>query len=387
MNQTRDPMAELTSLRDQSVAYDADKHDHGMQSQTMNFNKQGQLELPVERFGQLPPVDLTDHAKRQLYAKLGPGHYQTGGKALPFDYLEAHTPAVRAILLNGHVKSPRVAEREYLLRCYQEQGRAVLHGNYPVVPNTQLLDSVLESINGKPPEGMRVYRPYLDPDRVILRILWKNTGRPDGGGGTYGLGAFLQNDEIGGGRVKIWPLIQESSCTNSIVFRPMRNVNDLTLGEDKNYDEETDTKGDFIGLSLIHRGDTARLTFMVKEAIGQSLNAGAEYLDKLIAAETRNLPDFTDLLDKLTDKYRWSEDTKTAVAIGTRGQETLAGLVSGVTFAAQRLENPVDQVDMETLGGTILVNADSLFGHARAVRGIDIYANVLSARAPITDRS
>ena len=372
MNNTKDPLAELAQLRDQSVSYDADKHDHGMQAQTMNFNKQGQLELPVERFGQLPPVDLTDHAKRQLYAKLGPGHFQSGNKTLPFDYLEAHSPNVRAILLNGHCKASVVAERNWMVRCYQNQGRAVLHGDYPTIPNTQLLDSVLESINGKPPEGMQVYRPYLDPDRVILRVLWKNTGRPDGGGGSYGIGSFLQNDEIGSGRYKVLPLIMQTSCTNSIVFRPMTSANNLTIGEDRNYDEETDTKGDFVGLSLIHRGNVARMTLLVKEAIGQSLNAGAEYLDKMIAAETRRLPDFADVLDKLTDKYHWSEDVKTSVAIGTRGQETLAGLISGVTYAAQGLDSPVDQADMETLGGTILMTADSLFG--RVAQGYD-YAN------------
>jgi hypothetical protein len=196
----------------------------------------------------------------------------------------------------------------------------------------------------------------------MLRVLWKDTPKDDGGGGHYGIGTFVSNDEIGGGRIKVWPLIRQSSCTNSIIFRPLRATSDFGLSDDRPYDEENDKGNDFVGISLVHRGDKARLTMLIKEAIGSSIGAGAEYLQKLIAAETRNLPDFTDVLDKMADKYHWSDDTKTSVAIGTRGHETLAGLISGVTFAAQSLESPVDQADMEALGGTILVNADSLFG-------------------------
>ena len=182
-----------------------------------------------------------------------------------------------------------------------------------------------------------------------------------------GIGTYVGNDEIGAGRIKVWPLIQSTSCSNSTVFRPLRTSAEFGMGSDNEQlpiDEEDVKQRDFVGISLVHRGDRKRLEYLLKNAIGLSLNAGAAYLDKLIEAETQRLPNFTDVLAGLAKKYNWSEKTQTNVALGTRGDQTVAGLVSGITFAAQDIENQDARLDMETLGGAILVNSDSLFGRA-----------------------
>lgn len=369
-SQTTDAMAELVALRDASVAFDADKHDHVMRCGDMKFDANFSLELPAETFGALPPVALTDHAKRQLYLKLGPGHYHRPNKALDYEYLENHTPRIRSILLNGHVKADSIAERSYMVRCYQNTGRAVLHSKFPTIANTMILDTVLDMLTDNMPPDTELVRPYLDPDRAILKIIWKNTQRDDRRGGYYALGTCIGNDEIGSGRYLNWPMIQSTGCKNSLMLRPLHNKRGQGAfdGYDASYDEENDETGDFVGLSLVHKGDKARMLLLIKDGLAQSLNASADLLNKMIEAETRRLPDLNDILADLGKKYHWAEDTATNVAKGTHGEETLSGLVNGITYAAQYQESIVDQVQMEALGGAILTNPDSLFGKAARAR-------------------
>lgn len=365
-----DAMSELVALRDASVAYDAGKHDHVMRCGDMKFNAEFLLELPEESFGALPPVSPTEWATRQLYTKLGPGHFGQSNKILPYDYLAAHSPRIRSILVNGHVRADAVADRNYTVRCYEQQARAVLHEKYPAIPNTDMLDTIIAAINGNALPDMKLCRPHLDADRMIMRIRWLNTNRPDGGGGYYGLGTFLMNDEIGSGRVKVLPLAYRSSCDNSIVIPKFAagEINGQDLMDTKAYDEEQDPRKDLIAVSAVHRGDKARLLFTIKTAISASMGAGAEYIEKMIAAETMALPDFADVLADLAKKNRWTDDTKTAVAIGSEGKQTVAGLLNGITWAAKTLESPVEQANMEMYAGSFLVDPNSLFGRAARAR-------------------
>lgn len=368
MSQSVSAMNELIALRDRSIAYDAEKHDHVLRCGDMKFNADFALELPAESFGALPPVTPTEWAKRQLYAKLGPGHFGQANKILPYEYLECHSPRIRSILVNGHLKADTVADRDYMVRCYQNECRAVLHKKYPAIPNTDMLDTVVESINGKVPPDMKICRSSLDQDRVILRIKWVNTNRPDGGGGYYGLGTFVMNDEIGGGRVKVLPHVYRTSCDNSMII-PKLLGNEINVDmNEKAYDEEQDPREGLIAISAVHRGDKARLLFNVKSAILASMGAGAEYIEKMVQAETMALPDFTDVLDKLAKENKWSDRVKTAVAMGSENKQSVAGVLHGITWAAKTLESPVEQADMEMYAGSFLVDPNSLFGRAARTR-------------------
>lgn len=369
-SQVTDAMTELLALRDRSVGYDADKHDHIMRCGDMKFNAEFGLELPAETWGALPPVAPTEWAARQLYAKLGPGHFGQPNKILPYDYLTAHSPRIRSILVNGHVKADTVADRSYMVRCYQDQARAVLHEKYPAIPCTDMLDAVIDAINGNALPDMKLCRPHLDQDRVIMRIRWLNTNRPDGGGGYYGLGTFIMNDEIGSGRVKVLPHVYRSSCDNSMIIPKFTagEINGQDLMDTRAYDEEQDPRQDLIAVSAVHRGDKARLLLTIKQAISASMGAGAEFIEKLIVAQTMALPDFAEVLADLAKKNRWTDNVKTAVAVGSEGKQTVAGLLNGITWAAKTLESPVDQVDMEMYAGSFLVDPNSLFGKAARAR-------------------
>jgi len=365
----RTPIEELYWLLSQSQEDDEYKHDHVVSCPEMSFDLDCNLNLRRDGAEIVPPVEMTDHALRQLYQKLGPGHFGAGSnKSLPFDYLQAHTHALRAGLLNTHLNSQLLAERRWLVRCFCESCRAVLHERYPIIPNSDLLLATIDAIGDNVPPQMRLVRPYLTENKLVLRIMWSVTDRPDNRGGYYALGTFIANDEIGAGRSKVWPLIQQTGCTNSIVLRPLRDVRQQALFNvaDMNaYDEEADQQGNFVGVSLVHRGERDKLLFVLKETIGQSLGASAEFINKMIAAETQRLPDFSSILTGLAKKYGWNEEQRTQITLGARGEATVAGLISGVTFAAQSCATQDEQIAMEVIAGDMLIDTTELFSMVR----------------------
>jgi len=352
-----DPMQELAALRDASLAFDAQKHDHVFAGGDLAFDADCKLTIP-----NILPVALSDHATQQLYKKFGPGHFGAGStKSLPFDYLAGFPGPVRATLLGFHAKQAH--NKRWLVRCYGEQGRAVLDEKYPCLPNSDLLDTIYDLLQESRPPDLRLARPYVSPDHLVLRTMYKDTGRDDGRGGHWGVGVFVANDEIGSGRIKVWPLLQQTGCSNSIIFRNLKTKTGQGVFQEFGYDEEGDQQGDFIGISLVHRGDLGRIKLYAKEAIGTALKAGAGFLAKVVEAETAALPNFNDVLAALAKENGWPEDTKLAVSAGTHGEATVLGVVNGITWAAQR-EEPLAAVEMEALAGGLLVDPRSLFGMA-----------------------
>ena len=334
-------MSLLADMIDRSHDYERAKADFEAVAPSIWYDRQARMnlsELPI-------PLEPTEWASRQLYSKLGPVVYGRGkGKPLPFDYLHALPPHLRATVLNDHLQAAR--DKEWLVRTYGTRVRAVLDSNYPIVKNIDLLkamDALIDAEEGRFP-GMQLVRPSVTPDDLNLKIIWRNVegraGRNGQDGPPYGIGCYLGHGEIGNRKLRLLPQVQVHSCTNSIML---------------------DTADE--SLVLAHRGSLASIMVLLKAALGRILRSSAELLDRLILAETERIEDMSAVLDGLALEYGWSADVSKAVAFGTGGRQTRAGLVGGVTYAAHAaLEDPNDQADMEVLGGRILVADWSLFG-------------------------
>jgi len=335
----------LEGLIETSAQHDARKHDHTADAQALRFDGDAKLLVPPTLMGYLPPLVMTEWADRQLYAKLGPVVFGRGSsKALPYDYLSALEPDLRADVLNRHLTA--AGDRRWLVRGYDASARAVLDSGYPIVSNTELLEALeglIKHERGKFP-GLQFVRPSVTADDLNVKIVWRNVD-PDGAGGNppFGLGCYLGNGEIGNRRIRLWPLVQKHSCTNSIIV---------------DHDE---------GLTLTHRGSLAGIMVLIKAAMGRVFRASAEALDRLILAESERIEDLSDVLDGLSVKYGWRDEVRDAVAFGMEGRQTRAGLVGGITYAAHAVfDDPNEQADMEVLGGRVLMADGGLF--AAAVR-------------------
>lgn len=297
------------------------------------------------------PRTLTDHALRHVFAKLSPAVYGKGSaKVLPFDYLTAIPRDLLAQNLNRHLTNGNGSR--WLIRTNGAQVRAILDGSYPGganenrdFENTQYLKIVQSFIDEQPElyPDLKLIRPFVSADEMGIKISWRDVNPlRDDDGGSYGIGTFIGNSEIGTGKLKILPLVQRTSCENSIIY---------------NRDN---------GVEFIHRGSFAGMRTQFKAAIGKVLHAAADVLDKFIEAESEQIPDFDAVLSGLALQHAWSEPLKMSVAIGTEGRQTRAGIVNGVTYAAHGayVPDPLKSIEMEMLGGELLFAPARTFENA-----------------------
>lgn len=347
----------------ESKAFDDDKSDFEVSvAKEIAFDPQGPLVVKAVWEGQNASVSCplvpTDHAWHQMYQKLGPTVWGPGSRrSLPADYLKAIGPELRAYLMNAHVQQH---EGRWLVRSYQAYARAVLGSRYPVIWNTNILKQLHTAIAETKQDypNMRVVRSWVDPDGFAIRIVWRDVRQsegPDGngnGGSGYGVGVYVAHDEVGKGAIRIYPLVQRSTCENSIIIAPH------VRGGQSEEDEDSDM---FRGLRLVHQGSDFALRQLIAAGLTQALSATGEVLDKLLQADARALPDIDAVLLGMAKTYGWSEETKLDVARGTEGKDSVLGVINGVTFAAKHEEGEDAMLAMESLGGELITLPDRWF--------------------------
>lgn len=329
-------MNAITDYLNKSGEYDQHKADYSEFARNLKFDEQSDLIIPPQMFGAVPPLSPTVWAWGQIFSKLGPAVFGKGAsKSLPSDYLLAIPPDLRSVNLNRHLQNANGSA--WLVRGYDQQARAVLSDGYSIIGNTELLEVLEGVVEQNKTTDFRLSRPSVTADDLNIRTIWKDTK-----GGNYGIGVYIGNGEIGNRRLRIYPLIQRHSCENSIIIE-----------HDK-------------GIEFVHRGSKITKMVLIKSVIAELFGVAAEILEKMIAAESEQIPDFTTVLDGLAVRYGWDENTRMTIAVGTEGSQTRAGLVNGVTYAAHVIPNitPNDSADMEILGGRILLAPDSLFRQA-----------------------
>lgn len=318
---------------DVSAEHDAHKADYTEAARNIHFDDTARMIVPEQLFGAVPPLNPTTWAWGQLFSKMGPMVYGKGSnKTLPADYLLSIPSQLLATNLNDHLT--KANGTTWLIRAYDQNCRAVLSEGFTTIGNTEILDVVAGIVREQQTQDFKLVRPSVRADDVHIKTIWKDVR-----GGNYGVGVYIGNGEIGNKRLRVYPVVQKHSCTNSIIVE-----------HDK-------------GVEFIHRGSKASKMVIIKSVIAELFGVAAEMLDRLIEAEAETIPNFTDVLLALGVQHNWDDRTAAAVAIGTEGQDTRAGLVNGITYAAHAVErDPSEQVDMEVLGGRYLVAPASLFG-------------------------
>jgi hypothetical protein len=324
----------IKQLYEQSAELDTHKHDHIAYASQLKFDDNAELHVPTTLMGNLPPLKPTDWAWGQLFSKLGPTVYGRGSqKTLPSDYLLAIPRDLLATNLNRHLLN---ANKQWMVRAYDNHVRAVLDSKYPTIQNTELLqiiDAMLDDNAAGFPD-LKVVRPDVTPDDLNIKTVWKDIS-----GRNYGIGVYVGNGEIGNRKLRCLPMIQRHSCTNSIIFD----------GEN--------------GLEMVHRGSSATMRVQLKAAFVNIFHTSFELAEAMIRAEEERIPEFADVIKGLSIQYGWSDDVTASVLIGTENQQTRAGIVNGISWAAhEAVQDANDQTDLEVLAGRILVAPNSLFG-------------------------
>jgi hypothetical protein len=275
-------------------------------------------------------LEIEDWAFRQMCAKLGPAVYGKGSnKGLPAEYLQAIPADLRATVLNRHVKVD--LGKTWMARGYDGDCRAILSGDYARVSNAAVLEAVQAIIEKEAHNfpGLQWVRPSVTRDDLNLKIVWHTPGN-----GNYGIGTYIGNGETGNRKYRVLPMIQRHSCTNSLIF-------------------DQEMEGGVVG---IHRGSVKTIMTLIKASLVNVFHLSAEAMDRIIEAEATELPDLAEVMAGIGRKFGWDEAILNHALMGTENQNTVAGLANGISFAAHAaVEDPNQQVDMETLAGSVLL--------------------------------
>ena len=321
----------LDQLIEQSKAFDEHKSDYGPApvKSFMFHNHTAELSVPGSLF-QNSRVMLTptEHAFGQICQKLGPAAFPGTAKTLPANYLLACPPIQRADHLN-HWLFKTNGGRQWFVRGYDHDARAVLSDKYGTVGVTETLEWVRDAIDAKGGTGgVRVINPVVTPDILHLRTLFRDVTTKEG---HYGIGGYFTTGEIGNRKLGAFPLIKRTSCDNSIAI-----PTDAWSWESR------------------HVGDTRILKRLFVTAIYSVLKSSVEALDKLMQAMDVEIPDFTKYVDGLVKGKGWEIETKDRILIGSEGHTSLFGLVQGVSSAAKFLDDD-ERATMELFAGRLLV--------------------------------
>lgn len=313
-------MADLQELIDISKGYDAHKQDYVVNSADVLFDEHtAELIVPGNLFGAVPPLTMTDWALRQVCQKVG---------HIPASYAKDCPAWLQAINLNHWMHN---VSKDLMIRGYDQHCRGVLSAQYAPIMNTVVLEKTAQIM-----EDVGFYEThYLDADTFHGKFTVANKPGGDNKGG-FGVGFYLGNGEIGNRAIRVCPYIQKNKCQNSIVFQDW-------------------------GIEIRHYRTTPAYIFgAIKETIGKSIGLAAEAVDRFVEAEMAEIPDVTTVLDGLADKYNLSLPVKDAMLFGTEGKSTLAGIINGISYAAQQIENIEQRIDMESLAGAILADPSAL---------------------------
>jgi hypothetical protein len=362
----------LQPLIDRSAEFDLHKHDYTELAQRLTFDESGKLVVPspfgAGLFGGTPPLDLTERGLVDLCAKLVKPFWGSGSgrSTLPVDHhrqLRESMPDLFAQQMNRLLADHGDT---WFVRGYEDKVRAIKSGQYADVRNTQLLEMVQAAVGDLPCE---LIRPHIDPDNLYLKVIVKHIepNHPLDPGG-FGVGFFVRNGETGDSGIEVGAVVQRHACTNSIVA--LRNE-----------------AGQQIGYYGHHRGSVAAKQRLMAAAIQDVLPSAFEALEAYLESHAQPLPNLADVIGALARSHGWDEGVTLAVATGSEGQNTKAGLINGVTHAAHSAGlEPGAAVALETLGGTLLWTEVKRL-YELGVRHHDLLAReAMAAAAPRTNR-
>jgi len=321
----------IERLVERSKSFDEHKTDYGPAPAHLNFrmNNAGGIDIsPDLTDNGGASKHITEHAFRQMCGRLGTVAHPGSSRSLPATYLMTCPPSLRADNVNWWIGEAR--EQKWFARLYQDDIRAILSDRYVTVDITETLEWVDEALESGGQDSVELVKTVVTPDVLHLRVLFQNVST-NGGDAPYAIGAYFTNGETGNRRMGVYPLVQRHACTNSIII-----------------------PSDEFAWSHIHVGNRSVLKRLFIDSIFHVLEGSVEALDKLLRSQAP-MENFRDRVSELVEDRGWTMETRDKILIGSEGYESLFGLVQGVSAAANAVEDPDLQADMQIEAGRLLL--------------------------------
>jgi hypothetical protein len=326
----------ISEFLELSETYDIQKTEYPGESWNIEINDDMAIQPTHKQTGMaISPLRLTDHALTQLAQRVGT-ITPSVAKALR-NNPEACVHAARTLEVLRQQQQSRGRTREWLVRGYQDNARAIMTTSYANTPNSSLIRQIIRAIEEQARQSNRVVdinhfptgRSEVTPDDIYMYVSLNSVDVPGAGG--YKVGFSVRNSEIGTSGLYVRPYVQRTSCMNSILF-----------SADEFYS--------------IHRGSGAMLMSGFSIAVGNALSLSMDGLQRLLDSREIPVPNIQNQIEELALKHGWTTDFVASVGIGTEGHESVFGLVNGITYAAHRnYDGHEEMMRNELIAGNILM--------------------------------
>jgi hypothetical protein len=304
--------------------YDQHKRDYEVKATDVQLRPEGGFRV----IGSDGVFQMEIDAVAQMGAKYGIPFFDA---SIPRHYMAAEieqNPDLYGQILARHAE--RYGKTLYLRTYGENTVRAVLSDRYTHVNNRELLDYLKRFLDEKGGGTYTLVRPYVGRDELHVRVLVSDIF-PQGGDSPYGMGFVLRGGEIGNRSLQVWPFIQRGTCENS------------TVGVEG-------------GVKEMQSGNRQLKLMSIAAAMGKALEASEELVTRMMEAQYEELPNLPQIVSRMAKENKWSEAVPLVVMQGTEGQNSLFGLVNGLTYAAHRTQMfAQDALSMEIMAGQVLM--------------------------------
>ncbi len=314
----------------------AQRHDYRATTESLFVNQDGQLDAnnyEVVNGTGPAPLKLTKHALGQIASRLGISY----GRAF-LGNNENLPSSIVADILNHFLDTND--GKTFLVRQFGLNVRGILSDRYLIMDHQWVLQQALTSMTnpdtGEVAQHLVAPGWRLEPDYMQASIILRTT-RPDGGDGAYGLGASIRNGTVGNASTGVASIVMRGACTNTIRER----------------------RSDW---TVRHIGSTQILALresLIIGAFGEAFQYSQELVDAMIRSRQQRLPNVFDIISKMVEGQKLPSSVESLVVSGTEQQESLFGLVNGITYAAHKahadeLIDADTSEDLEAFGGLLL---------------------------------
>lgn len=333
----------ISDLIARNALYDAKKRDILATPTNIQLRPEGGFSINGEGTFKLEP-----HALRQAAQRLGlpffDGVLSAKDTEAYINRFPQHFAPIWQSLSEGY-EATGSGSRQVMARTYNEDAiHAYMSDKFTAINNSDMLGILKDYLDTENEGKYKLVRPYIGRDGMTVDVIFPNDGggysfkpqHDNGDGSGYGFGVRIQTGEIGNISPRVAPLLQRHACTNSIV----------------SVDH---------GITVKQQGNKETKMNLLVAAVGETLQASVELINRMIAARNLKLPKLASIISEMVKKEEWSEEIQMKISFGTENQESLWGLVNGLTFAAHDAEmSAEDSILMEEKAGAILFNPNLL---------------------------
>lgn len=330
----------------------AQSRDFIVPTQELHITEEEHPVLVMRNKGAIETFNINENAHRQMAGRLG----------IPYKYYErmrTDYPKLLAENVNGWFeKEPE----NRMLRTIGGTARAFLSDRYHRIDNMELMQAVYPVLQDM--EGVQVMSCEVTDNHLYLQVVSNMVQTEVAKGDIVQAGFIISNSEVGYGAVSVQPLIYRLVCTNGMIAKENSHKRYHTGkridGLEDNYELFSDNTKILDDMAYF-----AKVQEIVRMAVDETrFNQQVIAMQKAIGIPVNPMV-ITPVVEELAKTHLFSKNEQEQIVQnflmgdsydgGHIAHFNQFGLANAITKTANSVESYERAVDLERIGGTVLM--------------------------------